>query len=118
MFMTDSFICSNEVPSFPSKTFAGYELAVIVADGPLLGSLAGELGALETKFDAFSEGTRSYSAKLILFRCTPALPVRALPLDHHGTLLTSNTTDTYLHLLPPGHSPPEADAPKLEDTSV
>ena len=86
--------------SFSSKTLAGYELAVIVADGPLLGRLAGKLGALKAKFDAFSESTRGYGAKLILFGCTPALLVGAFPLDHHGTLFTGNSTDTYLHFTP------------------
>jgi hypothetical protein len=33
--------------SFSSKPFAYYELAVIVVDGPFLGRLTGELGALE-----------------------------------------------------------------------
>ena len=94
-------------PSFSSKTLAGYELAVIVADGPLLGRLAGELGTIKAKFDAFSEGTRSYFTKLILFRRTPALPVGALPLNHHGALLTGDSADTYLHLPSPGHSPLE-----------
>jgi len=93
-----------------SKPFTSYELAVIIADGPLFGRLAGKFSALEAKFNAFSEGTCSYSAKLILFGCTPALPVRALSFDHRGTLFTSNSTDTYLHLSSPVRNPPEADA--------
>jgi hypothetical protein len=93
------------------KPFTSYKLAVIVADGPLPGGLAGELNALETQPNALLEGTGGYSTKLILFGGTPFRPIGALPLYHQGTLFTGNSTDTYLHLLPPGCSPPEADLP-------
>jgi hypothetical protein len=83
------------------KPFTSYKLAVIVADRPLPGRLAGELNALETQPDALLEGTSSYSTKFIFFGSTPFHPVGALPLYHQGTFFTGNSTNTYLHLLSP-----------------